>query len=75
MITLVAMVCHALSGISSPVCHEEIVVRAQGTMMACMMSSQPMLAQWKENSRFSDAKWEISGFSCQPGDYQPRDAI
>jgi hypothetical protein len=45
-ITVVALMCHALASIPQPVCREEIVVKDEMPMQACMLS-QPALADWK----------------------------
>ena len=37
-ITVVALMCHTLAGISQPVCREEIVVKDEMPMQACMLS-------------------------------------
>lgn len=73
-ITVVVSICHALAGITSPVCHEEILVRDEMPMQACMIA-QAAIADWKAHSRFSGNQWTVSRIRCIPGDYQPRDAI
>lgn len=75
MITLVAVVCHALGTISAPVCHEEVVVKKEAEMMTCMRMAQPVVADWKEKSKFSGDQWTVVGVACRPGDYLPNDAI
>jgi hypothetical protein len=75
MITVVAMLCHMVEAITSPVCHEEIVVRTQMTIMECMMGHQQAVSEWKENSRFQGDQWKVTLVRCAPGDYQPSDSI
>ena len=73
-ITVVASVCHALANISSPVCHEAIVVQDDMPMQMCLLS-QPAIAEWKANSIYRGDQWTINRILCIPGDYQPKDAI
>jgi hypothetical protein len=73
-ITVVALLCHSLAGISGPVCHEEVVVKNEMPMQLCALA-QPLIADWKEKSRFSGEQWNVVGFHCEDGDYVPRDAI
>ena len=73
-ITVVASVCHALTNISAPVCHEEIVVQDDMPMQMCLLS-QPAIAEWKANSLYRGDQWTINRIRCIPGDYQPKDAI
>ena len=73
-ISVVVSICHALSGITSPVCHEEIVVKDEMPMQACMIS-QAAIADWKERSKYRGDQWTIGRIKCAIGDYQPRDAI
>jgi hypothetical protein len=75
MVTLIAVVCYTLGNISTPICHEEIVAKKEAPMMACMQMAQPVVADWKEKSKFSGEKWTIAGVACRPGDYLPKDAI
>lgn len=72
---LVVRVCHMITTISSPVCHEEIVQRTQTTLMACVMSSQQVIADWKSKSIYQDDQWITTEVFCNPGDYQPKDMI
>ena len=74
MISVVVTMCHALSGISAPVCREEIVVKDDMSMQACMIS-QPALADWKEHSVFRGNQWTISRVKCVPGQYVIKDRI
>ena len=73
-ITVVVVICHALAGISSDVCHEEIAAKDDMPMQACMIS-QAAIADWKEKSKFRGDQWHIARIRCIPGDYQPKDAI
>jgi hypothetical protein len=75
MLTLVVLICHLIEGISSPICHEEIVAKAEIAMMACQTGNQPIIAQWKADSIYRGDQWVITEIWCKPGDYQPRDAI
>jgi hypothetical protein len=72
-ITIVAVMCHALAGISAPVCREEIVVKDDMAMMACTLS-QPALAQWKSMSIYRSDSWWINRIKCVPGDYVIKNA-
>src|ERR1700691_5663422 len=71
-ITVVAVMCHALGAISQPVCREEIVVKDDMPMQACILA-QPALAEWKEHSMFRGEQWTVGGIKCVPGDYAPKD--
>ena len=75
MITLVVVICHMLELISQPVCHEEVVIRSEQTLMACQMQSQIVIADWKEKSIYRGDQWTITNIGCFPGDYQPKDSI
>lgn len=72
-ITIVALMCHVLMGITTPVCHEEIVVKDAMPMQGCI--SQAAIADWKEKSIFRGEQWHIARIRCIPGDYQPKDAV
>lgn len=72
-ITVVVVVCHALAGISSPVCREEIVARIDA-IQACMIG-QPAIADWKSHSIYNGPQWTIARIKCVPGDYQLKDSI
>lgn len=74
-ITVVAVVCHTLAALpNSPVCHEEIIVKDDMSMEACMIA-QPAVADWKEHSIYRGPQWSIARVKCIPGEYVPRDAI
>lgn len=75
MITLVALICHVIADISDPVCHEEIVLKEEMSMMSCQIKSQIVIADWKEKSVYSGEQWVVMDIGCVPGDYQPRDSI
>lgn len=74
MITIIALMCHAIAGFPE-LCHEEIVVRAPISLVACQMGSQSAVADWKENSKFQGKKWSIKKILCSPGNYEPKDRI
>jgi hypothetical protein len=75
MITVVALMCHSLAGITSPVCHEEIVVKDEMPMQACLIS-QAAIADWKERSlKYRGSQWIIGRVRCIPGSYEPKDSI
>lgn len=74
MLSVVVSVCHALAGISSPVCHEEVVVKDDMPMQACLIS-QAAIADWKSHSIYRSEAWTIDRIRCIPGDYWPKDAI
>jgi hypothetical protein len=67
-ITVVALMCHTLASIPQPVCREEIVVKDEMPMQACMLS-QPAIADWKRRSMFSGDQWNVARIKCVPGDY------
>lgn len=73
-ITVVALMCHSLAGITTPVCREEIVIKQDMPMQACEMS-QAAVADWKEKSIYRGEQWSIGRIRCIPGDYVPKDAI
>lgn len=73
IITMVAMICHTLTAIAQPVCHEVIIQQSE-TMTACEMS-QAVIADWKSKSIYSSDQWRVSAIKCVPGVYFPRDAI
>jgi hypothetical protein len=67
-ITVVALMCHTLASIPQPVCREEIVVKDEMPMQACILS-QAALADWKAHSIFAGEQWAIGRIKCVPGDY------
>ena len=79
LITVVAVMCHSLGAIvpqsvrteAESVCREEIVVKQDMAMQACMLS-QAALAEWKEQSIFRGDQWTIARIKCVPGDYVPK---
>ena len=72
-VTVVAVLCHALAGISQPVCREEIVVKGDMPMQTCIMS-QAAIADWKNKSIFRGDQWSVQRIKCAPGDYVLKDA-
>jgi hypothetical protein len=73
-ITVVALMCHTLASIPQAVCREEIVVKDEMPMQACMLS-QPAIADWKRRSIFSGDQWKVARIKCVPGDYVVKGAI
>lgn len=73
-ITIVALMCHTLASIPQPVCREEIVVKDDMPMQACMLS-QAALAYWKGRSLYAGEQWTIGRIRCVPGDYVIKGAI
>lgn len=71
-ITVVVLMCHSLGSIPAPVCREEIVVKADMPMQACIVS-QPAIAEWKSRSIFAGDQWTVARIKCVPGDYVPKD--
>ena len=65
---------HSLGAIPSPVCREEIIVKDDMSMHACIIS-QAAIADWKEKTIFRGDSWKITRIKCIPGDYSPRGAI
>jgi hypothetical protein len=73
-ITVVALMCHTLASIPQPICREEIVVKDEMPMQACMLS-QAALADWKAHSIYSGEQWAIGRIKCVPGDYVIKGAL
>jgi hypothetical protein len=73
-ITIAVVLCHSLGAIPSPVCREEIIVKDDMSMHACIIS-QAAIADWKEKTIFRGDSWKITRIKCIPGDYSPRGAI
>ena len=64
-IAVVVLMCHTLVSIPQPVCREEIVVKDEMPMQACMLS-QSAIADWKRRSIFSGDQWTLAASSaCQ----------
>jgi hypothetical protein len=75
IVTVVAVLCHSLSGIPAPVCREEIVISDDMPMQACILS-QPALADWKARSIYRSDEWTIQRIKCVLGsDYVVKDRI
>lgn len=74
IITVVVSICHALSNVPQPVCREEIIIKDEMPMQACMIS-QPALAEWKAKSIFAGDQWTIARVRCVPGDYVIKDRV
>jgi hypothetical protein len=72
-ISIVLTLCHSLAGIPAPVCREEIVIKDEMPMQACMLS-QAAIAEWKANSIYRGEGWTVARFKCVPGSYEIRDA-
>lgn len=71
MITLVATVCHSLAGITTPVCHEEIVTKGE---IACAQA-QMVIADWKAHTIYRGDNWSVRGYRCAYGDYVLKENI
>lgn len=74
MITVAVVLCHSLGAIPGPVCREEIVIKEDMSMHACIIS-QAAIAEWKEATIYRGPDWIISRIKCVPGEYSPRGAI
>jgi hypothetical protein len=72
-ITIVALMCHTMTGINAPVCREEVVLKQDMPMQACVFS-QPAIAEWKERTIFRGSNWTVQRIKCAPGDYVLKDA-
>jgi hypothetical protein len=80
--TVVAVMCHSLGAfvpeavgtLTAPVCREEIIVKTDMPMQACMLS-RPALADWKERSIYRGDQWRISRVKCVQGDYVAKEHI
>jgi hypothetical protein len=71
-VTLVAVLCHALSGGPSD-CVEEIVTdsnQSSITFQSCMMQGQMGIAQWMSKHPVYHANWTLQRYKCVPGHYQ-----
>jgi hypothetical protein len=66
-ITVAALMCHTLAS-PQPVCREEIVVKDEMPMQACILS-QAALGDWKAHSIYAGEQWAIGRIKCVPGDY------
>lgn len=75
MITVMVLMCHLLAGLTEPVCHEVVVARLEMSKMACQVSAQAGVAQWKATSLYRGDNWIVREIGCMPGDYQAKDAI
>lgn len=75
MVTVVAILCHLLVGITDPVCHEVIVVKREMSIMECKVHSQMNVANWKASSIYHSDQWTVANIGCMPGSYQMKDAI
>lgn len=74
-ITVVALLCQTLAPIPSPVCREEIIIKDDMSMQACMISF-PAIADWKAHSIFRGDSWTVARIRCVPGgEYVLKDAI
>ncbi len=81
LITLVAVLCHSVSGIPEPVCVEEIVTdndMSGITWMSCQVSAQEGISKWmSENPKYAasieaphaEGSWHLSKWKCVPGQY------
>ena len=77
MITIVALVCHALVGAEPEFCVEKVIGQedAMSTVMISCEMSQPALAAWKASSLYAGDEWRIARIECRSGDYHPKDSI
>lgn len=73
-ISVVLTLCHALGSMPQPVCREEIAIKDEMPMQACLVS-QAAIADWKAHSIFRGDQWTVARIKCVPGDYVIRDAI
>jgi hypothetical protein len=71
-ISVVVSVCHVLGTISQPLCHEELITKADMPMQACLIS-QAAVADWKNRSIYRGDNWNINRIRCIPGDYVLKD--
>jgi hypothetical protein len=81
MITLVAILCHSLTGIPEPVCVDEVVptpLMAAGmaddplpipfTWVSCSVSGQQIVADWMLEHPIYRS-WQLKAWQCVPGQY------
>jgi hypothetical protein len=81
-ITVVVVMCHTIGAFfpesvgtePDPVCREEIIIKTDMPMQACVLS-QPALADWKERSIYRGDQWRIGRIMCVPGDYVAKERI
>ena len=75
-ISIIAVVCHALAGAPSDLCHEELITKTEmeNSIIACALT-QPALAEWKMNSKFAGDQWYVKRVRCVPGNYVLKDVI
>lgn len=72
-ISVVVLLCHTLGTIPQPVCREELVIKDDMPMQACLIS-QPALADWKSKSIYQSDAWHIARIKCVPGSYVIKDS-
>ena len=84
--TLVAVLCHALSGVPAPVCLEEIVTTSDYptlagkadapitvpglTFQACQINGQAAIAEWMSEHPLYHSGWWLERWKCVPGHYE-----
>jgi hypothetical protein len=83
--TLVAVLCHSLAGIPSPICVEEVVTDTNFTMLAgkvddpismpginmnqCLIEAQKYISDWMGKHPVYHS-WQLASWKCVPGHYQ-----
>ena len=74
IVSIIVTVCHVAS---APVCHEEIVSQADGSIgLGCLISEGQALTEWKKHSIYSGPQWEVKNVKCVAGnEYVIKDRI
>jgi len=74
-ITVVALMCHTLASIPQPVCREEIVVKDEMPMQACMLSQGRARRTGRSILSMPTSNGRSAAIKCVPGDYVIKGAI
>jgi hypothetical protein len=76
-VTLVAVLCHTLAGVSG-ICVEEIVTDSalsDITFQECMIHGQLGVAEWMAKHPIYHSNWNLDRYKCAPGKYLLRGRI
>ena len=71
-VTLVAVLCHVLNGVSG-ICVEEIVTDSSLsdiTFQQCMIHGQLGVVDWMREHPIYHANWTLERYKCAPGHYE-----
>ncbi len=69
-VTVIALMCQLMGKIE--LCHQAVVTdtaKSGVNLVLCIETdaSAPAIIRWKENSRYTDAKWFIKDVECKSG--------